>query len=166
MNADDDYEPLNAPVAKPIDPAARHTTDFLGAQIRIMRMESPEIWERIDSLCDGDFDSTEYKSLLINDTSNCEQCGYQLYGNTSGICPECGTPVHMTPEARRMISIRIFDILRTTHPDKWATVSERLERERMARVKQELAKEGNRRDEIRRNALQNWLDRKRGGKDQ
>jgi hypothetical protein len=23
----------------------------------------------------------------------CVQCGYSLTGNTSGVCPECGTPV-------------------------------------------------------------------------
>jgi hypothetical protein len=24
---------------------------------------------------------------------HCNQCGYSLTGNTSGVCPECGTPV-------------------------------------------------------------------------
>ena len=24
---------------------------------------------------------------------HCQQCGYNLTGNTSGICPECGTPI-------------------------------------------------------------------------
>ncbi|MBN2562781.1 MAG: hypothetical protein JXQ75_17800 [Phycisphaerae bacterium] len=23
----------------------------------------------------------------------CQECGYDLTGNTSGICPECGTPI-------------------------------------------------------------------------
>ncbi len=23
---------------------------------------------------------------------HCQQCGYNLTGNTSGVCPECGTP--------------------------------------------------------------------------
>ncbi len=27
----------------------------------------------------------------------CHSCGYNLYGNQSGICPECGTPVHKNP---------------------------------------------------------------------
>jgi hypothetical protein len=26
-------------------------------------------------------------------TSRCTMCSYQLTGNTSGVCPECGTPV-------------------------------------------------------------------------
>jgi rRNA maturation endonuclease Nob1 len=29
----------------------------------------------------------------------CEQCGYSLTGNTSGVCPECGTPVSQKAEA-------------------------------------------------------------------
>ncbi len=24
---------------------------------------------------------------------HCQECGYNLTGNTSGICPECGTPI-------------------------------------------------------------------------
>lgn len=27
------------------------------------------------------------------DRSRCRQCGYSLTGNTSGMCPECGTPI-------------------------------------------------------------------------
>lgn len=27
----------------------------------------------------------------------CIECGYNLYGNVSGICPECGTPVAVAP---------------------------------------------------------------------
>jgi hypothetical protein len=30
---------------------------------------------------------------------NCHTCGYNLTGNTSGVCPECGTPVPSKPEA-------------------------------------------------------------------
>jgi hypothetical protein len=29
----------------------------------------------------------------------CSRCGYNLTGNTSGVCPECGTPVLVKPEA-------------------------------------------------------------------
>jgi hypothetical protein len=24
----------------------------------------------------------------------CRECGYDLTGNVSGVCPECGTPIH------------------------------------------------------------------------
>ena len=30
--------------------------------------------------------------------SFCTACGYDLTGNTSGVCPECGTPVQSKPE--------------------------------------------------------------------
>jgi len=29
----------------------------------------------------------------------CNQCGYNLTGNTSGVCPECGTPVQPVPRS-------------------------------------------------------------------
>lgn len=32
-------------------------------------------------------------------SSVCVICGYKLTGNTSGTCPECGTPVPQKPEA-------------------------------------------------------------------
>ena len=30
---------------------------------------------------------------------SCHTCGYNLTGNASGVCPECGTPVQSKPEA-------------------------------------------------------------------
>ncbi|HXE51970.1 MAG TPA: hypothetical protein VN541_03100 [Tepidisphaeraceae bacterium] len=30
----------------------------------------------------------------------CARCGYDLTGNTSGVCPECGTPVPRNPRDR------------------------------------------------------------------
>ena len=30
----------------------------------------------------------------------CPACNYNLTANTSGVCPECGTPVHATKEMR------------------------------------------------------------------
>lgn len=159
MPPNDDKQHTPPPKAKPIDGG------FMLGQVQIMRRENPEIWERIDAMCDGHFDASAFKRHLFVERTDCETCGYNLFGNTSGVCPECGTPMHTTPEARRMISIRIFDMLRTAQPDKWNDVSERMERERMARVKEELQAEGARRDEIRRSALKNWLKRKRGDSD-
>ncbi|MHC4441085.1 MAG: hypothetical protein ACYTF1_04595 [Planctomycetota bacterium] len=34
-----------------------------------------------------------FVSIVIQDGSMCENCAYNLTGNTSGICPECGTGV-------------------------------------------------------------------------
>ena len=33
------------------------------------------------------------RSLMRNGYNQCRTCGYDLTGNTSGTCPECGTPV-------------------------------------------------------------------------
>jgi hypothetical protein len=32
-------------------------------------------------------------SMPRHPAGHCQRCGYNLTGNTSGICPECGTPV-------------------------------------------------------------------------
>lgn len=34
---------------------------------------------------------TVRKSRLLDDPHRCRVCGYDLTGNVSGICPECGT---------------------------------------------------------------------------
>ena len=33
--------------------------------------------------------------------NRCEICGYSLTGNTSGVCPECGTAAHSAPPSTR-----------------------------------------------------------------
>lgn len=135
---------------------------FIVPLISHMRHEHPDIWERIDAMCDGRFDPSEFKQLLYSDRMECESCGYNLFGNASGVCPECGTPIHLTPELRRTISIRIFDTLRSGDPDKWRAVSQGVEEHRKRRLKQEFELEGERRDQIRRNALKRWLKRDHG----
>jgi ribosomal protein L37E len=32
------------------------------------------------------------KGKSNQDYRHCARCGYDLFGNTSGVCPECGTP--------------------------------------------------------------------------
>ncbi|HSZ54996.1 MAG TPA: hypothetical protein VK797_05005 [Tepidisphaeraceae bacterium] len=34
-----------------------------------------------------------YRRWSCNRANHCPKCGYSLTGNTSGVCPECGTPV-------------------------------------------------------------------------
>jgi len=36
--------------------------------------------------------SRTYRSLHRKSRGRCRQCGYNLTGNASGVCPECGTP--------------------------------------------------------------------------
>ena len=35
-----------------------------------------------------------------NDQPACNSCGYSLTGNTSGTCPECGSPIPKAPEPK------------------------------------------------------------------
>lgn len=37
--------------------------------------------------------------FFVHDGPRCVRCGYNLTGNVSGICPECGTPVVLIPSA-------------------------------------------------------------------
>jgi len=37
-----------------------------------------------------------FVSVLIQSGGLCRGCGYNLTGNTSGVCPECGTPLDPT----------------------------------------------------------------------
>lgn len=38
---------------------------------------------------------TEYaRSGSVPERGHCRRCGYNLHGNVSGICPECGTALH------------------------------------------------------------------------
>jgi hypothetical protein len=38
-------------------------------------------------------------------TGHCEQCGYDLTGNQSGICPECGTPTPLGVRRQRLDAV-------------------------------------------------------------
>ncbi len=40
----------------------------------------------------------------------CAQCGYNLTGNTSGTCPECGTPLPGTPPPTPQVLLRDEDM--------------------------------------------------------
>ena len=38
-----------------------------------------------------------FRRVLRRHTGSCPTCSYSLTGNTSGVCPECGTPVPKEP---------------------------------------------------------------------
>ena len=41
---------------------------------------------------------------------NCKRCGYNLTGNLSGICPECGTPAPLPPKKPEIL-VSDFDLI-------------------------------------------------------
>lgn len=56
----------------------------------------------------------ELRQMLDRRAANCRACNYRLVGNTSGRCPECGTPI--PADQRRLISIR-YDFGLEIDPD-------------------------------------------------
>lgn len=44
---------------------------------------------------------SRFRRVKAPETGACRVCGYNLYANVSGICPECGTPVPPSSAARR-----------------------------------------------------------------
>jgi hypothetical protein len=42
-----------------------------------------------------------FRRRVRNRLGGCVKCGYDLTGNVSGICPECGTPCRPIAEKRR-----------------------------------------------------------------
>lgn len=55
-------------------------------------------------LAANDLDRRDRKSRSRRD--ECRACGYKLMGNTSGVCPECGTPTdreHLVAEQERVV---------------------------------------------------------------
>ena len=45
-----------------------------------------------------------YRALLRRRKSQCVECGYCLFGNTSGICPECGKTTKVNATNQRAIA--------------------------------------------------------------
>ena len=43
--------------------------------------------------------SKRIRQCRRNKQGRCSTCGYNLTGNTSGVCPECGTPVRQTAKS-------------------------------------------------------------------
>src|SRR5579862_2394424 len=56
------------------------------------------VWIIIRAAADGlraDLDALHQSRM----TNRCRNCSYDLTGNVSGVCPECGTPVPQNTEA-------------------------------------------------------------------
>ena len=47
------------------------------------------------------FVANKLKEPVVKSESGCYKCGYELLGNVSGICPECGTPID--PKQRKRL---------------------------------------------------------------
>lgn len=61
-----------------------------------------------------------WQSKPVFPDNRCHQCDYDLTGNVSGICPECGTPIPTPPSQQEL------DALAEKTRRRWALVRERV----------------------------------------
>jgi len=51
-------------------------------------------WTRRCRKCGASFDrASDERRLVPSERADCDRCGYDLTGNISGTCPECGAPI-------------------------------------------------------------------------
>ena len=123
------------------------SAEWCGALLARMRDENPELWEQIDQICRRSVNLEEITATLAFPRGPCLGCGYDLYGNVSGTCPECGRPADPTPSDRTRRSAQILHHLRSAHPKIWREVDEMLG-----------DREKRRRSQRREHALRSYLE--------
>jgi uncharacterized paraquat-inducible protein A len=89
---------------------------FISSTATLLAMIGPQYWRAWSSFFHEDFTGWGFVQIALsllalgvsrfiqlrNDgIPRCRQCRYILTGNTSGICPECGTPVSEAARAAR-----------------------------------------------------------------
>ena len=123
------------------------SAEWCGAMLARMRGENPELWEQIDEVCRRGVKLEEITATLAFPRGPCGGCGYDLYGNVSGVCPECGRPGDPTPSDRTRRSAQILHHLRSAHPKIWRQVDDLFG-----------AREKRRRSQRREQALRSYLE--------
>ena len=123
------------------------SAEWCGHLLTRMREENPELWEQIDEICRRGVELSEITATLAFPRGPCSGCGYDLYGNVSGVCPECGQPGDPTPSDRTRRSAQILHHLRLVHPKTWHEVHQMLG-----------DREKRRRSRRREHALQSYLE--------
>ncbi len=102
------------------------SAEWCGASLARMRDENPELWDPIDEICRRGVKLEEITATLAFPRGPCGGCGYDLYGNVSGVCPECGRPGDPTPSDRTRRSAQILHHLRSAHLKIWREVHDML----------------------------------------
>ncbi len=102
-------------------------------QIARMRDENPDIWLVIDGFCTRGAGLDACMDALACPHGSCKRCGYDLYGNVNGVCPECGREIAFSQKERTLRSIQIMRKMRSDHPDLNAGLDEQLKQERLER---------------------------------
>ncbi len=126
-------------------------------QIEQMREENPDIWMLIDEFCNRGARLDQCLDDLLYPRYPCGNCGYDLYGNVSGVCPECGCPAEPTRQERTYRSCQIISKLRADYLEIWKQIDE-VER---GKREQKDRREAEERRERRERALQSYLQWRR-----
>jgi len=84
--------PLSAPLPTNVDGVRSFIVDWW--LLALCAMILPMIWLR-----------EPWTRFRNRDRNLCVSCSYELTGNTTGVCPECGTAFHRVP-AREYIAVK------------------------------------------------------------
>ena len=134
------YDPrmtMDAPISEPI--------------LELMRAGNPEIWKQIDEFTAAGVDLDDYLSDLPCPRGTCRDCGYNLSGNLTGTCPECGASFQ--PSA----SCEILQRLRVQNSQVWKQIRDKEERRRRALKEQADREIARQRQQRRERALQSYM---------
>ncbi len=76
----------------------RRIADALGCRVsqlenRLAKLDV-DVREKADGLLSGSFPNVDALTNPTEQHARCHRCGYNLFGNTSGVCPECGNRIN------------------------------------------------------------------------
>ncbi len=127
-------------------------------QIEQMRAENPDVWGQIDEFLDHGSSLEECLDDLVYPRGSCQNCGYNLFGNISGICPECGDSAEPTPAERSLRSCQTLSRLRIDNRTLWKQIEERERLECQALKERTDMEKARKRRERREQALQSSVE--------
>ncbi len=127
-------------------------------QIEQMRAENPDVWRQIDGFMNRGLCLEACLDGLVYPRQPCHGCGYNLFGNISGICPECGNSAEPTSFERKLRSCQILTKLRTNNRKLWMKIEKREKLERQALKERTDMEKARKRRESREQALQSYVE--------
>ena len=122
--------------------------------VQHMRAENPDIGSEIERFCEMGAQLDEVMSGLRFPRHWCINCSYDLYGNVSGVCPECGELADLSPFERKMHSCQILGAMRNEYPSLHTVMNV----EKQQRRDEQLRELGEQRRQRREKALQSYLE--------
>jgi len=118
--------------------------------LELMKAADPEMWQDIETLVALGARVPEPESCPI--PPQCIACEYDLTGNVSGVCPECGQQLVSDDELRERLR-RTLRAMIEENPKKWKKITDAKEKRRQ----EELRQEGKQRSTKRKKATESYL---------